>query len=149
MLFRNDPDTEVVGFTATQIPHIDERRYLAALAGERYPEGIAVFPEEELESLVEELRVDQCVMAYSDVSHEQVMHLVSRAGAAGADFVLLAPRRTMLESSRPVIAVTASRTGAGKSQTTRALARILRDQGLGRPDLADVLAPLLERARRG
>jgi predicted GTPase len=126
--FRDDPTTEVVAFTAAQIPHIEERRYPAVLAGERYPQGIPIFAEARLEELVRELGVERCVLSYSDLSHEEVMHLASRANAAGADFLLLGSR-TMLRSCRPVVAVTASRTGAGKSQTTRAIAEIFAGAG--------------------
>jgi predicted GTPase len=129
LAYRDDPGTEVVGFTAQQIPHITDRRYPAELAGPRYPQGIPIFPEDELESLIQELEVALCVMAYSDVSHEAVMHLASRANSAGADFTLLGLNRTTLTSTRPVVAVVASRTGAGKSQTARAVAAILRDRG--------------------
>ena len=130
VVFRGDPAYRVVGFTAQQIPHIQERRYPSELAGEGYPEGIPIHPEEELESLIQELEVDLCVMAYSDVSHEEVMHLASRTNASGADFTLLGLKRTRLRSRRPVVAVVASRTGAGKSQTSRALVRVLEAQGL-------------------
>ncbi|HEX7240626.1 MAG TPA: hypothetical protein VF263_10185, partial [Longimicrobiaceae bacterium] len=129
VLYRGDPRHEVVAFTAQQIPHISGRRYPAELAGSLYPEGIPVHPEERLEELIRELDVDVCVMAYSDVSHLEVMHLASRASAAGADFTLIGARRTMLPSRLPVVAVCASRTGAGKSQVSRAVVRILRDAG--------------------
>jgi len=129
VLYRDDPATQVVGFTAQQIPHIADRRYPSALAGALYPEGIPIHPEEELERWIRELAVDRCVFAYSDLSHEQVMHLASRAGAAGADFLLPSPGGTMLRSRLPVIAICASRTGAGKSQTARAVVRILRRWG--------------------
>jgi predicted GTPase len=129
-LFRDDPDVEVVAFTAQQIPHIDGRRYPPELAGPLYPEGIPILPEERLEERVREAHVDVCLLAYSDLSHEEVMHLASRAGAAGADFRILAPQRTMLHTHRPTVAVTASRTGAGKSQTSRAVVRVLREAGL-------------------
>ena len=128
--YRDDPTIEVVAFTATQIPGIADRRYPAELAGERYPDGIPIRPEAELESLIRELRVDQVTFAYSDVSHETVMHAASRALASGADFELLGPTRTMIESSRPVVAVCAVRTGCGKSQTSRYVARALEAQGL-------------------
>jgi predicted GTPase len=128
VLFRDDPSVQVVAFTAEQIPDIAGRRYPDALAGERYPRGIPIHDEARLEELIRELQVDVCVLSYSDLSHIEVMHLASRANAAGADFHLIAPRRTMLRSSRPVIAVCASRTGAGKSQTTRAIVRALRDR---------------------
>lgn len=129
VLFRGDPATEVVAFTAQQIPHIENRRYPPELAGALYPDGIPIHPESRLEELVRAHAVDACVMAYSDVSHEAVMHLASRANAAGADFLLLAAGRTMLESTRPVVAVCASRTGAGKSPLTRAVVRVLRGAG--------------------
>jgi predicted GTPase len=129
-LYRDDPEVEVVAFTAQQIPHIADRRYPPELAGNLYPVGIPIHPEDELEALIHDLRVDACVLAYSDLSHEEVMHLASRATAAGADFRLLGARRTMLHTHRPTVAVTASRTGAGKSQTSRAVVRILRQAGL-------------------
>ncbi len=129
-VFRDDPGSEVVAFTAAQIPGIAGRRYPPELAGPRYPEGIPIEPEADLERLVRKLAVDRVVFAYSDVSHEHVMHAASRALAAGADFVLYGPRRTMLRSRRPVVAVGAVRTGSGKSQTTRYLARLLEAAGL-------------------
>jgi len=128
-VYRNDPSYEVVFFTATQIPGIDGRRYPAALAGSLYPKGIPIHAEEELPRLIREERIDLCVFSYSDVSHEQVMHLGSTAIAAGSDFVLLGADRTMLKSRVPVIAITAVRTGAGKSQTTRYISRILKNLG--------------------
>jgi predicted GTPase len=130
VVYRDDPSVEVVAFTATQIPGIADRRYPPELAGERYPAGIPIRPEAELESLIRDLKVDTVVFAYSDVSHEQVMHAASRAMAAGADFSLLGPARTMLESTRPVVSVCAVRTGCGKSQTSRYVARALEAQGL-------------------
>jgi len=129
-VFRNDPDACVVAFTATQIPGIDGRRYPAALAGPLYPDGIPIVSEEELDDLIRRENVDRCVFSYSDVSHPTVMHLASKVIAAGADFLLLGAKQTMLKSKVPVIAVTAVRTGAGKSQTTRYLSRILKKQGL-------------------
>ncbi len=129
VVYRDDPAFEVVAFTAQQIPHIAGRRYPPELAGELYPEGIPIHEEERLEELIRDLGVDRCVMAYSDASHEQVMHLASRVNAAGADFELPGTGRTMLASSRPVVAVCATRTGAGKSQTSRAVVRLLRDAG--------------------
>jgi predicted GTPase len=129
VFFRPRPDYQVVGFTATQIPDIEGRVYPAALAGERYPKGIPIFPEEELEALIRRERVDVVVFAYSDVSHEHVMHLASRAMASGASFVLLGPRDTMLTSRLPVVSICAARTGAGKSQTTRRVAAILKKLG--------------------
>jgi predicted GTPase len=129
VVFRGRDDVEVVAFTATQIPNIDDRRYPPELAGGRYPEGIAIVPEEELAELVARERVDEVVFSYSDVTHEHVMHIGSIALAAGADFRLLAPRVTELRSDRPVIAVCAVRTGSGKSQTTRHVAAVLRGAG--------------------
>jgi predicted GTPase len=128
--FRDDPAFEVVAFTAAQIPGIAGRRYPAALAGPRYPDGIPILPEAQLAELVAAQRVDEVVFAYSDVPHVEVMHRASIALAAGADFALLGPRRTMLESRLPVIAVCAVRTGIGKSQTTRYLSRLLKARGL-------------------
>jgi predicted GTPase len=130
VVYRDDPSVEVVAFTATQIPGIADRRYPPELAGERYPAGIPIRPEAELETLIRDLHVDTVVFAYSDVSHEQVMHAASRALAAGADFELLGPNRTLLDSRRPVVAVCAVRTGSGKSQTSRYVARALESQGL-------------------
>ncbi len=127
--FRDDPDSEVVAFTAAQIPNIADRRYPAALAGPRYPHGIPIEPETELTRLVREREVDVAVFSYSDVSHEAVMHLGSEVIAAGGDYLLLGPRHTMLRAAVPVIAVCAVRTGAGKSQTTRRVATLLRDAG--------------------
>jgi predicted GTPase len=127
---RHDPGVTVVAFTAAQIPGIADRRYPPELAGPAYPRGIPIRPESELEELIREQHVDTVVFAYSDVSHETVMHAASRALAAGADFELLGPGRTMLRSRRPVLAVGATRTGSGKSQTTRYLAALLAEQGL-------------------
>jgi predicted GTPase len=129
VVYRNDPDTEVVGFTAEQIPGIDERVYPPELAGEHYPDGITIYPESRLEALIDELDVERCIMAYSDVSYEYVMGLGARVNAAGAEFAMMGAAQTMLESSKPVVAVCASRTGVGKSQTSRAVVRILRDAG--------------------
>lgn len=128
--FRDDPGVEVVAFTATQIPGIGGRRYPPSLAGPLYPEGIPIEDESSLEALCRERRVEQVVFAYSDVAHATVMHVGSRALAAGADFTLLGPDRTMLRSRLPVIAVSAVRTGCGKSQTSRWLSRRLRARGL-------------------
>ncbi len=127
--FRNAPQYEVVAFTATQIPDIEGRLYPPQLAGERYPAGIPIYPEEELERLIRELRVDQVIFAYSDVSHEYVMHKASQVLAAGADFRLMGTRATQLKSSKPVVAVCAVRTGSGKSQTTRRVSKILSQMG--------------------
>ena len=130
VVYRDDPAAEVVAFTATQIPGIANRRYPPELAGPLYPAGIPIVPEAELEQIIRDHGVGTVVFAYSDVSHETVMHAASRAMAAGADFVLLGPARTMLQSRRPVIAVGATRTGAGKSQTTRYIAALLVERGL-------------------
>jgi predicted GTPase len=129
VVYRDDPGVEVVAFTATQIPFIDDRTYPAALAGARYPNGIPIHDEEELADLIRELGVDDVVFSYSDVSHEDVMHRASEALAAGANFVLLGPDATMLEAGIPVVSVCAVRTGSGKSQTTRAIARALKEAG--------------------
>ncbi len=129
-LFRNNPDYEVVAFTATQIPDIEGRLYPPELAGELYPNGIPILAEEDMEKIIKEKNIDVVVFAYSDVSHEHVMHLASRAHAAGADFWLLGPESTMIKSSKPVIAVTAVRTGSGKSQTSRKVFKLLREKGL-------------------
>jgi predicted GTPase len=127
--FRNNADYEVVAFTATQIPNIDGRRYPPELAGSRYPNGIPIEAEKDLTALIRDLNVDSVVFGYSDVSHETVMHLGSEALVAGADYLLLSPRKTMLKSSVPVVAVNAARTGAGKSQTSRRVAAILTEMG--------------------
>jgi predicted GTPase len=129
VVFRDDPETEVVAFTATQIPYIDDRTYPAELAGSRYPTGIPIHEEEELTRLIGDLDVDEVVFAYSDVSHEYVMHKASEALAAGASFTLLGPKATMLQPRIPTVAVTAVRTGVGKSQTTRAVAATLKEAG--------------------
>jgi predicted GTPase len=130
VVYRDDPGVRVVAFTATQIPGIADRRYPPELAGPLYEQGIPIVPESELERIIRDERVDTVVFAYSDVRHETVMHAASRALAAGADFALLGPERTMLRSRRPVLAVGATRTGAGKSQTTRFLAALLAARGL-------------------
>lgn len=127
--YRDDPTVEVVAFTATQIPGIEGRTYPVDLAGSLYPEGIPIHPEDLLEDLVRDLSVDEVVFSYSDVSHNAVMHVGSRALAAGADYTLLGLRSTALEPQVPCVAVCAVRTGSGKSQTTRAVTRILKDAG--------------------
>src|SRR5512147_520258 len=127
--YRGDHDTRIVAFTAAQIPGIAGRTYPPEIAGPLYPQGIPIEPEEDLERLIRAHRVDQAVFAYSDVSHEHVMHLASRVLAAGADFTLLGPRRTMLRASKPVVAVCAVRTGCGKSAVSRRIAEILRARG--------------------
>ena len=127
--FRNDPDTEVVAFTAAQIPGIADRTYPESLAGPRYPGGIPILDEEALTDLIRREAVDEVVLAYSDLAHETVMHKASQVLAAGADFTLMGPKATMVESSKPVVAVCAARTGCGKSQTSRHVGRILLDAG--------------------
>jgi predicted GTPase len=129
VVFRDNDAYEVVAFTATQIPGIVGRRYPAELAGRLYPNGIPIEPEERLPHLVREKNVDRVVFAYSDVSHQHVMERAALAAAAGADFWLLSPRSTQLVAKKPVVAVCAVRTGAGKSQTTRRVAQILHEQG--------------------
>jgi predicted GTPase len=129
LVYRSRDDVEVVAFTATQIPNIDGRLYPPELAGPRYPKGIPVLPEGDLESLIAEHEADEVVFAYSDVTHEHVMHVASRVLAAGASYRLMAPRETMLASLKPVVAVCAVRTGSGKSQTTRRVAALLRESG--------------------
>jgi predicted GTPase len=131
-VFRDSDAYEVVAFTATQIPNIEGRQYPPELSGSNYPDGIPIFPEADLESLIAEHEIDQVIFSYSDVSHEYVMHLASRVLATGADFRFLGPRRTMLTASKPVIAVNAVRTGSGKSQTSRYVVRTLQALGFER-----------------
>jgi predicted GTPase len=128
--FRNHNGYEVVAFTATQIPGIEGRVYPPELAGSSYPKGIPIYPEEELPKLIREHDIDQVVFAYSDVSYENVMHKSSVVLAAGADFRLMGPKSTMLKAKVPVVSVGAVRTGSGKSQTSRQVAKILKDKGL-------------------
>ncbi|HYN48597.1 MAG TPA: cyclic 2,3-diphosphoglycerate synthase, partial [Candidatus Nanopelagicales bacterium] len=130
VVYRDDPAVEVVAFTATQIPGIADRRYPPELAGPLYPAGIPIVPEDDLEKIFASRKIDRVVFAYSDVTHEYVMHQASRVLAGGANFVLLGPVHTMIASTKPVVATGATRTGAGKSQTTRYLARLLEEQGL-------------------
>jgi predicted GTPase len=125
--YRDDQRYDVVAFTATQIPFINDRKYPPELAGARYPQGIQIHDESELTRLIRDLEVDDVVFSYSDVSHEYVMHKGSQALAAGANYVLLGPNETMLKAEVPVVAVCAVRTGSGKSQTTRAIAGALKD----------------------
>ncbi len=127
--FRNRNDCRVVAFTATQIPNIEGRVYPAQLAGPLYPEGIPIYPEDDLADLIREHDIDEVVFAYSDISHEYVMHKASIALAAGADFRLMGLDTTQLAASKPVISVGAARTGSGKSQTSRRVAQILQDLG--------------------
>jgi len=132
---RDDPSIEVVAFTATQIPGIDSRTFPPALAGPRYPDGIPIRPESELEALVAEKAATEVVFAYSDVSHETLMHTASRVLATGADFRLMGPAATMVRSSKPVISVCAVRTGVGKSGISRRIFERLRDRGLRAVDI--------------
>ncbi len=129
VFFRGNKEYEVVAFTATQIPDIEGRTYPAELAGDLYPDGIPIYAEEDLPRLIRELDVDQVVFAYSDVSHEYVMHKAALVNASGADFRLMGPRSTQVRSKRPVVSVCAVRTGCGKSQTTRRVSLILREMG--------------------
>ena len=132
--FRDNEDYEVVAFTATQIPDIQGRKYPAVLAGKLYPKGIDILDESEMVDLIKKHKVDLVVFAYSDVTHENLMHTASTAMAAGADFMMMGPDHTMVKSTKPVVAVTAVRTGVGKSQTTRRVAEIL--QGMGKKVVA-------------
>ena len=137
--FRNNDAYEVVAFTATQIPGIEGRNYPPELAGSRYPDGIPIYQEEELPRLIREFNVDQVVFAYSDVSHEYVMHKASIVLANGSDFRLMGPKTTMLKAKVPVVSVCAVRTGSGKSQTSRQVAKILKSKGL---DVAAIRHPM-------
>ncbi len=129
MVYRDNPDYEVVAFTAAQIPNIEGRKYPKELAGRLYPKGIPIYPEEKLPELIKKFKVDEAVFSYSDISHEEVMHKASIALANGVNFVLLGPNSTMLKSKKSVIAICAVRTGAGKSPTTRRISRILKSKG--------------------
>jgi predicted GTPase len=135
VVYRDDPGVEVVAFTATQIPGIDSRTFPASLAGPLYPRGIPVVPEAKLAALIRDHRVTQVVFSYSDVAHIDVMHKASAVLAAGADFVLLGPERTMLRSTKPVISICAVRTGVGKSGISRYVWSMLRDRGLTGVDI--------------
>ncbi len=128
MFFRDNDRYNVIGFTATQIPNISDRRYPPELSGKRYPKGIPIFHEDDMEDLIRKHNVDEVYFSYSDVSHMTVMHLASRAQSAGASFVLLGPKETMLKSSKKIIAVTAVRTGAGKSPLSKLIASMLRER---------------------
>jgi predicted GTPase len=128
--YRNDPWSQVVAFTAAQIPDIAGRRYPAELAGPHYPQGIPILPEEQLEQIIKDQDVNLAVFSYSDVSHVRVMNIASRVLAAGADFVLLSAEKTMLKSTVPVVSVCATRTGCGKSPVSRCVAELLKEQGL-------------------
>ncbi len=127
--FRDNDRYLVKAFTATQIPNIDDRKYPAALAGKLYPDGIPIYPEEQLEELIEKLEIDEVLFSYSDVSYDYVMHIGARVNAAGVSFKMLGGKETMIKSSKPVVAVGAVRTGCGKSQTTRYVCRILKSMG--------------------
>jgi predicted GTPase len=127
--FRNNSDYRIIAFTATQIPDIEDRKYPSALAGESYPDGIPIFPEEELLSLIKKHGISEVFFAYSDVSHEYVMHTASKMHSAGASFTLLGPDETMIKSNLPLISVCAVRTGSGKSQTSRKIALLLKEKG--------------------
>jgi len=129
VLFRQNPAYEVIAFTAAQIPNIGGRIYPPELSGPLYPLGIPIYPEEDLETLIRQNDIAQVIFAYSDVSHEHVMHIASRVLAAGADFHLIGPKNTMLAAQRPVVAVCAVRTGSGKSQTTRRVVELLQNAG--------------------
>ncbi|MEK7312868.1 MAG: GTPase, partial [Deltaproteobacteria bacterium] len=126
VLFRRDPSSKVVAFTAAQIPFIENRTYPPELSGKLYPKGIPVYPEEELAELVKKYSVNTVVFSYSDVSHEYVMHKASLATSLGADFLLLGAEKTMLKSKKPVISVCAVRTGCGKSAITRFIAGVIK-----------------------
>lgn len=128
--YRGNEAYNVVAYTAAQIPDIDGRKYPTELAGDLYPEGIPIYLEEELENLITDLKVDDCVFSYSDVPYERVMNMSARVNAAGANFVLLGPKDTMVKSSKPLIAVGAVRTGCGKSQTSRRIIELLMAKGL-------------------
>jgi predicted GTPase len=129
VVYRDNPDYNVVAFTATQIPDIAGRKYPPALAGKLYPKGIPIYDEAEMANLIKKLKVDEVVFAYSDVKHETVMNRASQAMAAGANFILLGPRDTMIPSKKPLLSVCAVRTGSGKSQTSRKAALILKKKG--------------------
>jgi predicted GTPase len=130
VFFRENEAYEVVAFTATQIPNIEDREYPAELAGGLYPDGIPIHSEDALVELINKEQIDEVVFAYSDISHEEVMHRASMVLAAGSDFRLMGPSSTALNSNKPVISVCAARTGSGKSQTSRHIASILKKQGL-------------------
>lgn len=128
--YRDNEDYNVVAFTAAQIPDIEGRKYPAELAGKLYPDGIPIYGEEELASLIKDLKVDDCVFSYSDVTYNKVMSVSAIVNAAGANFVLLGPNDTMVKSTKPVISVCAIRTGCGKSQTSRRVIELLMEKGL-------------------
>ena len=158
VVFRNNLDYQVVAFTATQIPDIAGRRYPVELAGRLYPEGIPIFEEKDLETLIADYEIDSVVFSYSDISHQNLMHLASRTLAAGADFSLLGTEHTQISSSVPVVSVCAVRTGCGKSPVSRLVAKALRREGrkpvvIRHPmpygDLAAQAAELMAKVQRG
>ena len=128
--FKDNPDFEVIAFTAYQIPDIDGRTYPAELAGSLYPAGIPIYAEEKLTSLIKKHKIDTVVFSYSDVAHVDVMHRGAITNAQGANFVMLGAEQTMLVSSKPVVAICAVRTGCGKSQTSRYVVDYYKSQGL-------------------
>lgn len=128
-VYRNNPEIEVVAFTAAQIPDIAGRKYPPSLAGDFYPNGIPIEEEENLEKIIREKNIDECILSYSDLSYDYVMHLASRVLSSGAKFSFLGAEQTMLKSTKPVVAVLAVRTGCGKSQTTRRVVEILKESG--------------------
>ena len=130
LFYRDNKDFEVVAFTATQIPDIDGRKYPAELAGELYPEGIPIYAEDDLVELIKKHDIDQVVFAYSDVTHERVMHNASLVNAVGADFVLMGCKNTKVKTTKPLVSICAIRTGCGKSQTTRQVVKALKAKGL-------------------
>ena len=140
-VYRDDDQFEVVAFTATQIPQIDDRRYPAALAGKLYPDGIPIHPMEEMEELIRSASIDLCVFSYSDIHYVDLMRICNRVVSAGADFVILAPQRAHLKSLKPVISILAVRTGCGKSQTTRRVVEVLRGE-LGVERIAAIRHPM-------
>ncbi|OGL47030.1 MAG: GTPase [Candidatus Schekmanbacteria bacterium RBG_13_48_7] len=129
VLYRDNEDYEVIGFTATQIPDIANRKFPGKLAGKLYPDGIPIFPEEEMVKLIKKEKIDIVIFSYSDISHESLMHKASKIIAAGADFCLIAAEKTMIKSNKPVVAVCAVRTGCGKSPTSRNVSRVLNSLG--------------------
>ena len=128
--YRGNDNYDVVAFTATQIPDIDGRKYPAELAGELYPEGIPIFAENEIVNLIKEHNVEEVVFAYSDVPHERVMNNASLVNATGADFKLIGMKNSTVKTTKPLVTVCATRTGCGKSQTTRAVVKALKAKGL-------------------
>jgi predicted GTPase len=129
VLYRNNDKVEIVAFTAAQIPDIEGRTYPASLAGDLYPSGVPILPEEELKTFLSREKIDACVFSYSDVSYDYVMRKSALVNSLGADFILLGGDKTMLSSAKPVVAVCAVRTGSGKSQTTRKISSLLRERG--------------------